>query len=304
MYLSTTSSCAHASANAARALLLAAVALPLSIASAQSFTNFEGFTTGVSVDGQGGWGVANPAWDEEVVSFGGAFGNVWRVSNAATAGSFGDMPFAPRPGGIVADATTDPVNGNPGNFAGESGTGAAWTGFRASFDFRSATGAAQTADTRITISPDNGRGARQGFAGIRDNGSTGLELTTFDYNPATSSFDGPILIGSVGYDTWHNVRYELDFIDGPNNDIARIYLDNVLVHSGPSWEGYYPAFEPALHPLGVPVQTLLFRLSGPAEPNALGGGFFIDNVDITLVPAPGAAAVLGLAGLASIRRRR
>lgn len=303
MYRTTNTVASHANARSA-SLVAAALAATAGIAAAQSFTDFNSFTTGVSVDGQGGWGVANPAWDEEVVAFGAGFGNVWRVSNAATAGSFGDMPFAPRPGGIVADATTDPVNGNPGNFAGESVTGAAWTGFRASFDFRSATGAAQSPNTRITISPDNGRGARQGFAGIRDNGATGLELTTFDYNTATSAFDGPILIGTVGYDTWHNLRYELDFVDGPNNDIARIYLDNVLVHSGPSWEGYYPAFEPTLHPLGVPVQTLLFRLSGGAEPSALGGGFYIDNVDVALVPAPGAAAVLGLAGLASLRRRR
>lgn len=144
-----------------------------SSAEAQSFTDFDSFTVGISVDGQGGWG-ASGSWDEEV--FDDAGNEVWRVSNASTAGSFGDMPFAPRPGGIVADAVTDPVNSNPGNFAGESSTGANHNGMRSEFDFISATGAPQ-AGLRITISPDNGQGARQGFVSIDDTGA-GFDIVT------------------------------------------------------------------------------------------------------------------------------
>jgi len=56
------------------------------------FTDFEGFKINASIDGQNGWAATNPAWDQKVVSFGG--NTVWRVSNAVTSGSFGDMPFA------------------------------------------------------------------------------------------------------------------------------------------------------------------------------------------------------------------
>jgi hypothetical protein len=51
-----------------------------------------------------------------------------------------------------------------------------------------------------------------------------------------------------------------------------------LVHTGTSWEQFYTNFQPLIHPLGVPVQTLLFALLGDAEPAVNGGGYFIDNV--------------------------
>jgi hypothetical protein len=83
----------------------------------------------------------------------------------------------------------------------------------------------------------------------------------------------------------------------------------VLVHTQRSWEQYYTSFESGLHPNGVPVQTLLFRMSGTAAPTAQ--GFYIDNVLIqagaipTAVPAPGAITLLGLGllGLFAARRR-
>src|SRR2546426_11565991 len=82
------------------------------------FTSFEGFKVGASIDKQNGWSAANPSWDQQITSSGG--NTVWRVSNAVTSGGFGDMPFAPRLGGIPADSVTNPTNNSPGAFAGES----------------------------------------------------------------------------------------------------------------------------------------------------------------------------------------
>ena len=31
----------------------------------------------------------------------------------------------------------------------------------------------------------------------------------------------------------------MDFVDGPSNDVVRVYIDGVLVHTGTSWENYY-----------------------------------------------------------------
>jgi MYXO-CTERM domain-containing protein len=272
---------------------------------AQSVTDFNSFSLG-SVNGQGGWGVSNPGFDQSVVNVGPG-NNAWRVSNAVTSGSFGDMPFAPRPGGVPANSIGDPTNSNPLNFAGESSTGAAWRGFSASFDFRSFTGAAQPG-ARITVSPDNGNGARQGFAAIADNGSTGLDINTFDVDASGNFVALPTLM-TLNYTDWHNLRFEIDFNDGPQNDVARIYINNTLVSTTNSWESFYTNSQSALHPLGVPVQTLLFRLSGTAVPGLLGGGFLIDNVNIAMVPIPPAAAsaafaMLGLGGFALLRRRR
>lgn len=265
-------------------------------------TDFTGFTPG-SVNGQGGWGVSNPGFDQEVVDLSG--NRVLRLSNQFTAGSFGDQPFAPRPGG-TGMTPANPTNGQPQFFAGESSTGADYNRFRMSFDFRSV--ATDNSDTgaRITISPDNGNGGRQGFVALA-NTASGVEVSTFDVD-AGGNFIGPQSLGTFGFGDWVNLTYEIDFNDGIHNDVARILLNGVLVATLNSWESFYRAFQTAEHPNGVPVQTVLFRMSGGAVANAQ--GFYIDNVEVTLdntaVPEPGTLALLGLglAGLGLAKRRR
>jgi hypothetical protein len=239
-----------------------------------SGTSFSGFTTGVSVNGQSGWATSG-TWDESVVDDG--TGNeVWRVSNAVTSGSFGDMPFAPRPGGIPNDTVNDPVNSEPLFFAGEPSTGAEFSRFLSEFAFRSATGAPQPG-LRITVSIDNGTGGRQSFVALSDTGS-GIDVETFDVTK-NGEFIGPIAIATgLSYTGWHNVRMEAAFKKGPNNDRVKYFVNNKMVHDGQSWEQFYRNEQAALHPNGVPVQTLLFRLSGDSAPGVAGGGFFIDNV--------------------------
>ncbi|WP_411727951.1 hypothetical protein [Methyloglobulus sp.] len=241
-----------------------------------SGTGFSDFNTGVSVDGQGGWSSDNPAWDEEVVLDATNSNYVWRVSNAVTAGSFGDMPFAPRPGGIPDDTVNDPVNSDPLFFAGESSTMASFRQFLGEFSFRSVTGTAQTG-LRITVSIDNGQGARQSFVAVTDTGF-GIDVTTFDLDE-DGNFLGPITIAQdLSYTDWHTIGMEAFFKDGTDNDRVKYFVDGKLVHQGPSWEQFYTNFQATLHPLGVPVQTLLFRLSGPAVPGVTGDGYYIDNV--------------------------
>jgi hypothetical protein len=243
------------------------------------FTDFEGFKTGASIDGQNGWAVSNPAFDQQVVNAGGNI--VWRVSNAVTSTTFGDMPFAPRLGGIPADPG-NPSNSSPGAFAGEASTETTLDRYRAKFSFRSATGAAQPG-ARITVSADNGQGGRQSFIAIRDTG-TGINVETVDVdkNGIFSSFI--VIASGLSYKKWHTTSVDIQFKDGENNDRVKYFVDGKLVHTGPSWEQYYRK-DPGqflLHPLGVPVQTLLFRLSDNAENPpcvpCLGGGYYIDNL--------------------------
>jgi len=249
----------------------AGVALAVTLSS----TDFETFTTGISIDGQDGWSSA-PKWDEEVVDDAG--NQAWRVSNAVFAGSFGDMPFAPRPGGIVTDSVANPTNRNPQYFAGESSTGADNTEFFGKFNFKSSTGEPQPG-LRVTVSADNGQGGRQSFFSIEDNGSTGLIVTTFNVLP-DGTFAGPIVIAEdLSYTDWHSVGVDLEFIDGPSNDVVRYFVNDSLVHTDTSWEQFYTNHQAALHPLGVPVQTLLFRISSGASSNVSGNGFYIDNVN-------------------------
>jgi hypothetical protein len=239
-----------------------------------SGTGFSDFIIGASVEGQGGWSSDNAAWDEEVALDGTNY--VWRVSNAVTGGSFGDMPFAPRPGGIPDDTVTDPVNSDPLYFAGESSTGASFRQFLGEFAFRSKTGEAQVG-LRITVSIDNGQGGRQSFVALEDTGS-GINVTTVDLDKG-GNFSDPITIASgLSYTDWHTIAMEAHFVDGIHNDKVKYFVNGKLAHVGPSWEQFYRNFQAVLHPLGVPVQTLLFRLSGDPAPTVLTGGFYIDNV--------------------------
>lgn len=241
------------------------------------FTDFEGFKVNASIDGQNGWAASNPAWDQKIVSFGGH--SVWRVSNAVASGTFGDQPFAPRLGGIPLNITTDPTNSSPGAFAGETSTGTSLKHFEASFRFRSATGAAQP-NARVTVSADDGEGGRQSFIAIEDGGS-GVQVSTFNVDSG-GNFVGPIVIASgLSYTNWHTTRVEIEFKDGLNNDVVKYFVDGHLVHIGQSWEQFYRNFQATLHPLGVPVQTLLFRLSTPCS-SCSGKGYFIDNVAISV----------------------
>ena len=244
------------------------------------FTDFDGFKVNASINGQNGWAVLNPAYDQKVVSFDG--NTVWRVSNAVTSGNFSDMPFAPRLGGIPSNTATNPTNSSPGAFAGESSTGTSLRHFRGSFRFRSATGGPQSG-ARITVSADDGEGGRQSFIALEDAG-TAIQVTTFDVD-SNGGFIGPLVIASgLSYRDWHTTSVEIEFKDGPNNDVVKYFVDGRLVHIGQSWEQCYrndPA-DCGSHPLGVPVQTLLFRLSGSACTSCSGGGYFIDNVAISV----------------------
>ena len=241
------------------------------------FTDFEGFKTNASIDGQNGWGVSNPAIDQQVVDFGG--NTVWRVSNFVTSGSFGDMAFAPRLGGIPVDTVTNPTNSSPGAFAGETSTGTSLDRFQAMFSFRSAKGVYQPG-AWITVSADNGTGGRQSFIALRDT-STGINVETVDVAD-NGDFSNPIVIASgLSYKKWHTTSVDIQFKAGPSNDRVKYFVDGKLVHTGPSWEQYYRNIQFALNPLGVPVQTLLFRLHYFAElscPACNGFGYYIDNV--------------------------
>ena len=270
-------------------------------------SNFSGFTAG-SVNGQSGWGVSNTNFIQQVVDIGGANGNVLRLSNNFTSGSFGDQVFAPRPGGTAMTAT-NPTNSAPQFFAGETSTGAAYNRYIGSFDFRSvATAATSDLGARITMSPDNGQGGRQGFIAL-ENTAAGVSVSTFDIN-AGGGFVGPATLATVAFAGWNTIRYEIDFFDGAFNDVAKIYLNNALVSTINSWESFYAVNQPLDHPNGVPVQTWLFRMSGMAVPNAQ--GFYIDNVSVQLdnrsnaVPTPATPLLAGLAlaAMFAVRRRQ
>lgn len=252
--------------------------------------NFENppYVTG-SINGQDGWsstgsaGAGCAVYDHQVVtnaplaplSFG---AQSLRMSNAVTSGCFGDQTFS-KP--LVDEAgETTASNG------GQSG-GVRQTRFEAQWDFASTVPTAEQPGLSVVASPDRGDGSRMSWVQMADT-PAGLQVNFFDVqgtdDPAT--FVGPTAIASgLARNVPHTIKITIDFVDGPSNDVVKVYVDGVLVHTGTTWENYY-RFDSEAQPEGGPrtVDSVMFRTGGPAAPATIGQGFLIDNLSLSSGP--------------------
>ena len=287
--------------------------------------DFEGFTTGTSVNGQGGWTVedqwgntswgANPAQYDQEVTSDGTGNTVWRVSNAVTSGGLSAQPMsqvtaeaAGETGAALwndrgPDHTAPLTPPNPGAYASVSN-------FYGAFDFRSATGAAQNG-LAITASPTAKQfDGRQSYVQILDDGANGFDVLFYETGSTTNVW-APSMVeiaSNLSYTDWHKIEIEIQFVDGLTdisgelfgNDIVTVSVDGSVVHTGTSWETYWYT-EPYGAGTGLQaVNSLTFPVRGTAAPNTEGFGFYIDNVEVSTVPVPVPGAVLlGLLGLSA-----
>lgn len=259
---------------------LALAIVPSATSAANANINFEpsAYTLG-NINGQDGWSKTGP-FDSEVASntYGiSQFGTQsLRISNGVTAGSFGDQTFSKS----LADEAgeTDALNG------GYSG-GTRQPHFEAQFDFAS-TSANQQPGLSLSVSPDRGDGARMSYLRFVDQ-ADGIHVFFDDVqgtnNPA-SFVEEEIAILSR---TPHTIKFSIDFLDGPSNDVVKIYIDGSLVKTGTSWENYY-RFDSESNPTLVSnsrtVDSLLFRTAGTAVPANQGNGYLFDNMSLLSGP--------------------
>jgi hypothetical protein len=264
-----------------------------------------------SIDGQDGWagaagGPINPAIDQAIVANGAgapaSFGaQSWRISNAYTDGAFGDWPFSPS----LQNEAGESAAQNGGLSGGTRGNH-----FEAQWSFASTVPTAEQAGLQISVSPDRGDGARMSFARLRDNPG-GLSVEFADYqdaapygtlaNPAAgcgSEDDFVTTTVASGLDRTkaHTLKLTMDFVDGPRNDVVKVYVDGALVHTGTSWENYYRRCTESGG--GVPndasadqsrtVDSLIFqaRSGGGTAPATLGHGFLIDGLSYSSARPP------------------
>lgn len=270
---------------------IASIVTLAAAASAQAATystDFESptFSTG-SINGQDGWTVANPNFNQ-AVSTGDAHSGTqsWFRSNTYGVSSFSDQPFsAPLPGGAKSGEST--------------AVGATDSSNSYSVWFKAATTAQDGSFVALSLS--NSGGSRMNWIGLDNNDAAGLRLTATDGN--FDEFD----LGAVSRTAWHQLTVATTFLDGPGNDVVNYFIDGVLKQTLSSWEDYY-RFDPEQAGNGnlVPASDrVLFRTSaGVADPTA--AGFYFDDFSVTTaVPEPTAlAAVAGAAVLLLGRRRR
>jgi hypothetical protein len=263
-----------------RALGIAVAALALSAtlvasAGADSIgpTTFESptFTTG-TINGQNGWtktglydvAVATVSSFPDAAGYG--FGaQALRLSNAVTSGSFGDQTFS-------------------SGLASPAGEAPAQTHFEASFRIGT-TQAAQQPGLNISVSPDNGSGARMSFLRFEDQ-ADGVHVIFYDVTdpgplPTVATFN-PTDIATIDRAHSHTITFSIDFKTGPANDVVRISVDGALKKTGTTWEDYY-RYDPEQTGGGntiSPISKLLFRASGTANGASLGKGFLVDDVSL------------------------
>jgi hypothetical protein len=79
----------------------------------------------------------------------------------------------------------------------------------------------------------------------------------------------------------HTIKFVMDFVDGPSNDIVKIYIDGNLEITGTSWEQYFVENEGGS---SRTVDSLLIQVRGASTPANAGNGFLFDNFNVATSP--------------------
>ena len=288
--IATLASFATASMIAATVLL----GLPgLSLANTVT-TNFETptFILG-SINGQSGWGgdgiPVNPTYDQAVVpsssstipyDYSATFGSQsFRLSDAVTSGSFGDWVFAKPLTNAVGEVDSTNSTFSPGTLQRH---------FETEFDIASTLPGQRQTGLHVSVSPDRGDGSRMSYLRFED-GANGIDVFFDDVqgtsNPA--NFVETQVASGLDRTKPHHIKLTIDLVDGPSNDVVKVYVDGTLVHTGTSWENYY-RYDTEASSEQSPriIKTLLFQARGTATPADLGHGFLFDNVSLLSGPTP------------------
>ena len=274
-------------------------------------TTFEAFTLG-AIDGQhdwkslGGLGVpaVNPAgthcavYDHEITDNTAATSiyrfpeferKSLRISNAVTSGCYSDQTFSRRTSNVAGQANAQSRSPNLAiDYAIAGGT--LQNHFEAEWSFASTVPSAQQPGLEVVASPARGDDARMSWVQMADL-SDGLAVVFAERsNPASP---GDFLLSTVARrldrHVPHTIKITMDFIDGPGNDIVRVFVDGDLKHTGTSWENYYfYDTNGKLNFGGAPpvVNRMMFRtgsdlhrgIPGDAAPATRGHGFVFDNL--------------------------
>lgn len=249
-------------------------------------SNFENppYTVG-NINGQDSWSKTG-GFDVAVVSntFGFAtFGSQsLRTSDSVTSDSFGDQTFAKPLADSVGETSSTASTFSPGTKQRH---------FEMQFDFASVTSTYQPG-MHVSVSPDRGDGSRMSYLRFEDS-PTGVNVFFDDVQqptPCTPSGCANFVEIQAGTNLSrtapHAIKLTLDVVDGPGNDVVKVYIDNALVHTGTSWEDYY-RYDPEASAEQSPriVKTVLFRESGTASTTDAGKGFLIDNLSLLSGPA-------------------
>jgi len=173
--------------------------------------------------------------------------------------------------------------------------------FQAGWSFASADPENEQPGLSVVASPDRGDGARMSWIEMADT-PDGLAVNFYGYDPTLggtcsdlTNFVYTEIASGLDRTQPHSIIVEMFLLDGPNNDVVRVYVDLELVHEGKSWEDFFRLCQPVdgTEAVSRTVDSVLFRVAGAAAPATAGLGFLLDNfgasshlIGTTLDPEP------------------
>lgn len=197
-----------------------------------------------------------------------------RMSNAVTSGCFSDQTFSKEVATGAGESTAQDIAGSTSSARNGS--------FEAQWQFASALPGVEQVGLSVVASPDRGDGARMSWIQMTDTPG-GLQVNFNDFQKALGDFVLTPVATGLDRTVSHTIKVVMQFVEGPANDVVKVYVDGVLRHTGTSWEDYFRDVE--LNPTRT-VSRLLFRTGGAAAPAHLGNGFLIDNLSIMTYASP------------------
>ncbi|HZZ98990.1 MAG TPA: hypothetical protein VFG51_03590 [Candidatus Saccharimonadia bacterium] len=259
---------------ASLALALAA-ATTVARAEALPVITFETPTYAIgNINGQDGW-IKTGTYDAAVVAntYGySTFGaQTLRFSDSVTSGSFGDQTFSKPLLNAVGE-----VDSTDGSFS----RGTLEHHFEMQFDLASTLATLQPG-MHLSVSPDRGDGSRMSYLRFEDQ-ADGIHVFFDDVQGTTNPANFVETDIATVTRAPHTIKLTFDSVDGPSNDVVKVYVDGVLKITGTSWENYY-RFDSEASAEQSPriVKAVLFRESGTANLLDAGNGFVVDNLSLT-----------------------
>ena len=249
--------------------------------------DFEDFDLGPITDGENGWAVAGSK-DQSVITDPNDPGNqVFAMSSDPTSGDFGG-----------------PISPALGATAGEPQTTADYDSQQVSFTF----GAIDTVNadnSRLEVDLGTDDGSDRNNFMVIEKTADGLRIAVADPkldgnwdtgetdNDFTSFTGNRTLIEGVDATIAHELTVAVTYIDGPDNDVVKFYLDGEFIGESTTFENYRDALG-GLHADNAEdnqTSRLLFRASGSGTaqdgPGGDNEGFWFDNITTSVYNSTG-----------------
>jgi hypothetical protein len=214
-----------------------------------------------------------------------------RISNAVTTGCYSDQTFSHRSADVAGEVGAS-------SRSRDGLTEYALTGARLrnhlelEWSIQSARPDEWQPGLEIAASPARGDDHRMSWVQVAD-WMDGLAVVFAERSDtaAPAAFVQTIVARGLDRQRAHVIRLSTDFVDGPGNDMVRVYVDGMLRHTGTSWETYYRLDANGRANFGgatPAVNRVMFRtgsdrhrdVPGDPAPETLGRGFLIDGVRV------------------------